>query len=197
MNSSLYMIGYPGLSLQQSDRRWAKIAEYIFFLNEIDHHDDRIIGFFDDEVFQYYMDETRYAIYVYSRSSLIKQLEEGKGIIKLQLNRFLSPFINAKKETADHDFSHVCEEMGLNLIHLHNITIELPVVSSHQHNLIDVNMPVSDSCNICLDTSFQPWVQLSCAHKFHQSCITTWLQRALTCPICRSRPNMPDMTVYQ
>ena len=46
-------------------------------------------------------------------------------------------------------------------------------------------------CSICLDTSCTKFIELSCKHAFHQSCIETWfctLGRTFTfeCPLCKN-----------
>ncbi len=44
----------------------------------------------------------------------------------------------------------------------------------------------NEECCICLETGIiQPWSMLPCGHKFHGSCVSTWLQMHQTCPVCR------------
>nr|GMD90127.1 probable E3 ubiquitin-protein ligase RHY1A [Ipomoea batatas] len=48
-------------------------------------------------------------------------------------------------------------------------------------------------CSICLE-EFSEGVNitpLSCSHKFHHSCIATWLERQASCPLCRSHITPP------
>jgi hypothetical protein len=40
---------------------------------------------------------------------------------------------------------------------------------------------------VCLDKTNQPWITMRCAHSFHATCITEWLQQNPSCPICRSQ----------
>jgi hypothetical protein len=42
-------------------------------------------------------------------------------------------------------------------------------------------------CCVCLDKTNQPWITMRCAHSFHATCITEWLQQNPSCPICRSQ----------
>jgi hypothetical protein len=49
-----------------------------------------------------------------------------------------------------------------------------------------------DECCICLDNNNndndnnnQVWSMLPCGHKFHESCISSWLHRQQRCPVCR------------
>ncbi|XP_060958261.1 uncharacterized protein LOC133030062 [Cannabis sativa] len=46
------------------------------------------------------------------------------------------------------------------------------------------------TCTVCLD-EFQVGSEVlripHCAHIFHKNCIVAWLQRSLTCPVCRSQ----------
>lgn len=46
----------------------------------------------------------------------------------------------------------------------------------------------NEECCICLDIdNANSWIILPCSHKFHNQCISTWLQINKTCPICRIR----------
>lgn len=40
------------------------------------------------------------------------------------------------------------------------------------------------NCSICLERIDDP-VQLSCPHKFHHSCLASWLTEHDNCPLCR------------
>lgn len=42
------------------------------------------------------------------------------------------------------------------------------------------------NCTICLDELESTGSKLPCGHKFHKNCIGQWLQRASTCPLCRT-----------
>ena len=46
-------------------------------------------------------------------------------------------------------------------------------------------------CLVAIDHSSNQGVMLDCPghHNFHKSCVTTWLQRANQCPICRQPPS--------
>jgi hypothetical protein len=68
-----------------------------------------------------------------------------------------------------------------------NINILLPVT-----NLSVIPIPIlvtdnqNDECCICLDNNKgQTWSILPCGHKFHDSCISSWLLRQQRCPVCR------------
>lgn len=62
---------------------------------------------------------------------------------------------------------------------------------------IPISIPISilvidnqnNECCICLDTNIQMWTILPCGHKFHSSCISTWLLTKQSCPICRHDVN--------
>ena len=61
-----------------------------------------------------------------------------------------------------------------------------PLVNYGSH---DVQRNCGDDCAICLE-DFQDGqrcqVLCECKHTFHSECIDRWLQKKLTCPICRS-----------
>lgn len=64
-----------------------------------------------------------------------------------------------------------------------------PIRESNQNSLqipIILNTNQTDECCICLDTdNTRAWSILPCSHKFHHSCVSTWLISHRTCPICR------------
>lgn len=54
------------------------------------------------------------------------------------------------------------------------------------------DLPVRDAstseCPICMtDKRDQKWIELPCQHQFHQHCISLWLARTNSCPVCRHR----------
>jgi len=52
--------------------------------------------------------------------------------------------------------------------------------------IITVTNNQNEECCICLETdTIQPWSMLPCGHKFHGSCVSTWLNAHHTCPVCR------------
>lgn len=43
-------------------------------------------------------------------------------------------------------------------------------------------------CSICIASHARSGsVKLRCGHCYHRHCISTWLERAETCPLCRER----------
>jgi hypothetical protein len=58
-----------------------------------------------------------------------------------------------------------------------HITIPIPILLTDNNN---------DECCICLDTSSsESWSMLPCGHKFHSSCVSSWLLCQQRCPVCR------------
>lgn len=67
-----------------------------------------------------------------------------------------------------------------------------PVPFINHHNVVPLLIPVAlrEECCICLDTENTcAWSILPCGHKFHMSCILTWLHSNQTCPVCRLQIN--------
>jgi hypothetical protein len=65
------------------------------------------------------------------------------------------------------------------------------IINKHKNISLPIQILVIDNkneeCSICLDKdSTQTWTILPCCHKFHGSCVSTWLLTRQTCPICRS-----------
>lgn len=48
-------------------------------------------------------------------------------------------------------------------------------------------MPSEEECVICMDCEEEgvPWLELKCAHRFHETCLLQWLKKARRCPMCR------------
>merc|ERR1719265_2171380 len=40
-------------------------------------------------------------------------------------------------------------------------------------------------CPVCHDTIKNDAVEMRCNHRFHAACLSTWLAKSPTCPICR------------
>lgn len=63
-------------------------------------------------------------------------------------------------------------------------------ISSHEREEVETNIEENNTevCSICIEpfAPRQMSLTLSCYHKFHTSCILTWLKTDLSCPMCRS-----------
>lgn len=57
----------------------------------------------------------------------------------------------------------------------------------------DINDKDDETCSICIESFSNKHTNiiLDCGHKFHSSCIISWFEKELTCPICRKsiQPN--------
>jgi len=74
-------------------------------------------------------------------------------------------------------------------------SINMDFASNYLRNYIPT-MPTGDTtCSVCaLEVSedrTKPWTELSCKHKFHIECITTWFQYKRNCPNCRAEVTLP------
>lgn len=45
----------------------------------------------------------------------------------------------------------------------------------------------TNQCPVCFENLSGSCIVLNCEHKFHRNCITRWLHRHNTCPLCRTR----------
>jgi E3 ubiquitin-protein ligase RNFT1 len=50
-------------------------------------------------------------------------------------------------------------------------------------------------CPICQDPPREP-LQLRCGHVFCDTCISEWLERELTCPMCRSAVHQDQLQSF-
>lgn len=48
-------------------------------------------------------------------------------------------------------------------------------------------MSAPNDCAVCLETLTLFKRGLSCGHEFHESCLSSWLAKSNTCPLCRKR----------
>jgi len=57
-----------------------------------------------------------------------------------------------------------------------------------QSSLNNKTLKVIDSCSICLKTIYENnFTKTLCKHIFHKHCISTWLEKKNSCPLCRFR----------
>ena len=64
-------------------------------------------------------------------------------------------------------------------------TVLLPIPIILNNSQIIINNQTEECC-ICMDIdNTQTWVILPCGHKFHEPCISSWLNNHQTCPVCR------------
>lgn len=71
-----------------------------------------------------------------------------------------------------------------------NVSLPIPMMLINSMNNINsmnsMNINLNEECCICLDiNNIQSWSILPCGHKFHSSCVSTWLHNHQTCPVCR------------
>ena len=71
-----------------------------------------------------------------------------------------------------------CADYSDSTINTQSNTISSPIQ-------ISINNNQNEECCICLDISAIDWSILPCGHKFHKECISIWLRKNRTCPICR------------
>jgi len=58
-----------------------------------------------------------------------------------------------------------------------NISFKIPLITNNNQN---------EECCICIDSdNTKSWSILSCGHKFHNLCISQWLNNNISCPLCR------------
>ena len=71
-------------------------------------------------------------------------------------------------------------------IYCNNYSQQVPFIN--QDNIVPLLIPIvlREECCICLDMdNTHSWSILPCGHKFHMSCVSTWLRFNQTCPVCR------------
>lgn len=99
----------------------------------------------------------------------------------------LNPVGDTNDAVAYEELSNICQRMRLDItINNNTAVIQLPVkITVPEDVLVDINLPVGHVCTICLTKDFKTWSQMPCNHKFHSSCVTTWLEQHNSCPLCR------------
>ena len=66
-------------------------------------------------------------------------------------------------------------------------------LKSEINHKIDINVntvpPQDEMCSICLEDAKDNdrWGHLKCGHAFHEGCVSTWLNKNPTCPMCRAK----------
>ena len=62
-------------------------------------------------------------------------------------------------------------------------------VFDKEHPPVVLGASLSDSCSICLEGMMrgEKVSHLPCMHSFHHGCISPWLQRNFSCPLCKQR----------
>ena len=60
-------------------------------------------------------------------------------------------------------------------------------IAFNNYNVYTVSDTNNSICPICLDEKLtnEEWAKLVCNHEFHNKCITCWVSKKRTCPICR------------
>lgn len=49
------------------------------------------------------------------------------------------------------------------------------------------NQYSTDTCAICMDLLDNKILTMPCGHTFHTTCILTWFDHKMTCPVCRKK----------
>ena len=65
----------------------------------------------------------------------------------------------------------------------------LEAIPDETHTSAQESGSTDDVCAVCYDNNNQPGTKLSvlpCGHRFHSSCVKTWLRRNNSCPHCRA-----------
>eukprot|EP00005_Dracoamoeba_jomungandri_P004050 CAMPEP_0174250570 /NCGR_PEP_ID=MMETSP0439-20130205/708_1 /TAXON_ID=0 /ORGANISM="Stereomyxa ramosa, Strain Chinc5" /LENGTH=262 /DNA_ID=CAMNT_0015330687 /DNA_START=22 /DNA_END=810 /DNA_ORIENTATION=- len=60
-----------------------------------------------------------------------------------------------------------------------------PATQEALEALPDVTFTTDEKCTICLERIELTAIQLPCKHFFHKDCVTPWLKKHNTCPLCR------------
>ena len=60
--------------------------------------------------------------------------------------------------------------------------------------LIHKNIKKPEECIVCYSNLDKNSVKLECGHSFHKNCITKWLYKSMTCPMCRAEIKQQTLT---
>jgi hypothetical protein len=111
--------------------------------------------------------------------------EVGDSIFKIHILVLLSIYIVSGILCVCLLSTSYCYSSSRPVMVIQNINVPSPI-----H--ISIPIPISvtnnqnEECCICLDNNnSQRWSMLPCGHKFHDTCISSWLLRQQRCPVCR------------
>lgn len=119
--------------------------------------------------------------------SELRQRHLERDIVRRSVRRRLNmhTFINPLAEHAPHLFNHGTAQNPI------NVDEPAPVNPFHVVHLI-AEGTLDDDCTICQEQikKGQDFARLHCSdivnHCYHKNCITPWLQKNNSCPVCRA-----------
>ncbi|KZV56442.1 hypothetical protein F511_08340 [Dorcoceras hygrometricum] len=105
----------------------------------------------------------------------------------------VSPYYTSDDSDSDYDYDSDSSLLSFTSPNFYTSTPALrSFVNSLPMKILPPNStPSLQSCSICLDdfeinpNTERPVNELPCEHYFHKDCISEWLQRNYTCPLCR------------
>ena len=111
--------------------------------------------------------------------------EVGDSIFKIHILVLLSIYIVSGILCACLLSTTYCYTSSRPVVVIQNINVASPI-----HITIPIPISVTNNqneeCCICLDNNNnQVWSMLPCGHKFHDSCVSSWLLQQQRCPVCR------------
>lgn len=113
------------------------------------------------------------------RFEFISACDVGESIFKIHILVLLSTYIIS-------GVFCICLLSSSIFYNFSNESIVTQTINVSFPNSVIVTNNKNEECCICLDTNnTELWSMLRCGHKFHSSCISTWLHTHKTCPICR------------
>jgi hypothetical protein len=66
----------------------------------------------------------------------------------------------------------------------------------HCEDDLETGLAATGNCSAVSKTKARPpWRRLRCGHRFHETCLFTWLRKVKRCPICRS--HMREVPAWQ
>ncbi|XP_057451871.1 probable E3 ubiquitin-protein ligase RHC2A [Lotus japonicus] len=151
------------------DRKLLSIVVYIL-VSQASDEDEINVDY--DSGFEEYSEEGDQDFGLVPSAAAVTSIDEGLEMMR-----------DADDDDYDGGFEEYFEEAGDEDFGL------VPASVKSIEELEMVRVEKEENCAICFEDFHDVGVRMPCLHMFHKDCITSWLQAANSCPLCRFQMN--------